>query len=103
VNPAIVAAAARVRDGDIVPDVVPEGDRFAVVWRRGTLAAIHRRPGDPGVNDAIRVAIADERANERTDALVAGLRKAKVSDEDAGPLDSIEAPTDPVRDAAARD
>jgi peptidyl-prolyl cis-trans isomerase C len=39
VDPALFRAAARVSDGAIVGDPVPEGERFAVVWRRGTRSA----------------------------------------------------------------
>jgi peptidyl-prolyl cis-trans isomerase C len=44
VEPALFAAAARVGDGELVPEPVPEGDHLAVVWRRGTRAA--QRPAD---------------------------------------------------------
>lgn len=36
VDPNLVAAARRVRDGELVPDPVPEGTSFALIWRRGT-------------------------------------------------------------------
>jgi peptidyl-prolyl cis-trans isomerase C len=46
VDPSIVRAAQAVRDGDIVPSPVPEGDAFAVVWRRGTIPANKRTVDD---------------------------------------------------------
>jgi peptidyl-prolyl cis-trans isomerase C len=42
VEPVVVKAAATVHDGDFVPVPIPEGEYFAVVWRRGTVGASHR-------------------------------------------------------------
>jgi peptidyl-prolyl cis-trans isomerase C len=98
VDAAIVRAAERVRDGEFVPAPVPEGDRFAVVWRRGTLAATHRTLADEGVADAIRRTLEDDRTKQQTDALVARLRAEKLHDFDATPLESIEEPAAAVRD-----
>ena len=39
VDPALFAAASRVRDGEIVAEPVAEGPAFAVVWRRGSTPA----------------------------------------------------------------
>jgi peptidyl-prolyl cis-trans isomerase C len=39
VDRALFAAAKEVKDGELVAHPVPEGKRFAVVWRRGTVAA----------------------------------------------------------------
>jgi peptidyl-prolyl cis-trans isomerase C len=41
-DPVLFAAAARVKDGEMVGEPVKEGDAFAVVWRRGTLPAVRR-------------------------------------------------------------
>jgi len=98
VDAAIVRAAARVHDGEFVPAPVPEGDRFAVVWRRGTLAATHRTLADEGVADAIRRTLEDDRTKQQTDALVARLRAEKLHDFDATPLDSLEEPPAAIRD-----
>jgi peptidyl-prolyl cis-trans isomerase C len=42
VDPAIPNAAATVKDGELVPHPIEEGENFAVVWRRGTIGASHR-------------------------------------------------------------
>jgi peptidyl-prolyl cis-trans isomerase C len=42
VDPALFAAARKVRDGELVPEPVAEGNGFAVVWRRGSTPAVHR-------------------------------------------------------------
>ncbi len=78
VDPAIVRAAQAVRDGDLVPDPVVEGDFFAVVWRRGTIAARKRTVDE--VAAPIREILSRERAKAKVDELVARLRAANVRD-----------------------
>jgi peptidyl-prolyl cis-trans isomerase C len=55
VDAAVVKAATTVRDGELVPSAVPEGDGFAVVWRRGTVAATRRTFEDaaPQIRDTL--------------------------------------------------
>jgi peptidyl-prolyl cis-trans isomerase C len=92
VDPAIVRAAQRLRDGEIVPAPVAEGERFSVVWRRGTLASVQKTLRDPAVVDSIRRTIEDDRAKRETDALIADLRASKVRDVDASALEPLEWP-----------
>lgn len=42
VDPAVMKAAFAVKDGELVQQPVPEAGMFAVVWRKGTVAASHR-------------------------------------------------------------
>ncbi len=42
VDPALFAAADQVKDGEMVQKPVKEGDRWAVVWRRGSLDPVVR-------------------------------------------------------------
>jgi peptidyl-prolyl cis-trans isomerase C len=42
VNAALFAAAEKVKDGELVPEPVKEGDHWAVLWRRGSLEAVNR-------------------------------------------------------------
>src|SRR5262249_34647596 len=42
VDPAVVTAVKGVKDGELVPTVIADGDGFEVVWRRGTVGAAHR-------------------------------------------------------------
>jgi peptidyl-prolyl cis-trans isomerase C len=42
VDPALFNAADKVKDGEVVPEPVKEGDGFAVIWRRGSLEAANR-------------------------------------------------------------
>lgn len=90
VDPAIVRAARTVADGELVPHPVPEGDAFAVIARRGTIAARKRTVDD--LAGAIRDAIAKDRVKSETDKLIASLRAARVKDENPAPLESVELP-----------
>jgi peptidyl-prolyl cis-trans isomerase C len=90
-DPAVVRAAQGVRDGELVPAPVAEGEYFSVVWRRGTISANRRTVDD--VAASIRDTIAKARVKEGTDKLVAGLRAAKVRDLDESPLDTLDVPT----------
>jgi hypothetical protein len=100
VDPAIVRAAQGVRDGEFVSTPVAEGDSFAVLWRRGTIAAVHRSVDQ--VADAIRDELVRERVKVETDRLLAALRPAKVRDENASPLETIESPAAESSGPAAR-
>jgi peptidyl-prolyl cis-trans isomerase C len=78
VSPALFAAADRVRDGELVPEPVPEGEQFAVVWRRASHA-----PELPSLAEAtprIRARLAEERAAAALDALLALLRREHLVD-----------------------
>jgi peptidyl-prolyl cis-trans isomerase C len=90
VDPAIVRAAQGVRDGELVPVPVAEGEYFAVVWRRGTIPA-NKHPVE-AVAAQIRDAIWKARVKKGTDELVARLRTAKLRDLDDGLLEAIELP-----------
>jgi peptidyl-prolyl cis-trans isomerase C len=84
VDPAVVKAAQSVRDGQLVPAPVPEGDAFAVVWRHGTIPATKRSVDD--VAAQIRDTLWKGRVKTETDKLVASLRASKLRDFNDGPL-----------------
>jgi peptidyl-prolyl cis-trans isomerase C len=93
VDPSIVHAAQGVHDGDIVPTPVAEGDHFAVVWRRGTIAATRRTVDQ--VAAQIRDTLWKARLKDETDKLLARLRAAKVRDSNPSLLDLLGAPAAP--------
>ncbi len=99
VDPAVVRAAQTVRDGALVPQPVAEGDYFAVVWRRGTIAATKRSPVEAAAQ--IRDTLWKRRVKDATDALLAGLRKDRVKDLNAGILSTVDIPP-PSGQATAR-
>jgi len=88
VDPAVVHAARAVRDGEIVPRPVAEGDSFAIVWRRGTIAASKHPVED--VAAQIRDALWSARIKAETDALVGRLRASNLRDLSPSLLDGLE-------------
>jgi peptidyl-prolyl cis-trans isomerase C len=88
VDPAIVHASLAVRDGELVPSPVVEGEFFSVVWRRGTSAARKRTVEE--VAAPIREILWRERAKTEVDGLVASLRTAKVRDLHEELLDAVD-------------
>jgi hypothetical protein len=101
VDPAIVRAAQGVHDGEIVRAPVVEGPDFAVVWRRGTIAA-SQHPIEQ-VAPQIRDALSKLRVKKAADDLVARLRTAQVRDEHADLLDLVDvAPLPPAAPAPSR-
>ncbi len=96
VDPALVTAAAAVRDGEFVRAPVPEGPdgkSFAVIRRRGSTPAIKRSLED--ATPEIRAVLRRQRAREATDKLVADLRAARLRDLHADPLDTLDLPDAP--------
>ncbi len=78
VDPGVVKAATTVRDGQMVPQPVPEGPDFAVVWRRGTVGASHRSVDD--VKEQIQSAIYRDRVDAETKKLIGDLKTQKLKD-----------------------
>lgn len=81
IDPAVVAAAKTVKDGELVPTPVAEGTAFAVVWRRGTVAAEKRSLAE--ADEQIRAILVRRKADDATEKLVHALEKAH-----AGPIDT---------------
>jgi parvulin-like peptidyl-prolyl isomerase len=88
VDPAIVRAAEGVRDGDLVSAPVPEGEFFAVIWRRGSTPP--RKRAAPDVAPPIREILLRERAKAKVDELLSSLRAAKVRDLHEDLLDTVD-------------
>jgi hypothetical protein len=73
VDPALYTAASSVKDGEIVAEPVKEGDRFSVVWRRGTLPKTSRTVDDERAR--IREVLLAKRVEDAVQALLEQLRK----------------------------
>jgi peptidyl-prolyl cis-trans isomerase C len=73
VSPALFEAADRVRDGELVPEPVPEGDAFAVVWRRASHPAEGQALADAA--PLIRARLTEERAASARGGLLEALRR----------------------------
>lgn len=78
VDPAVAKAAFSVKDGELVPQPVPEADMYAVVWRKGTVAASHRNFEE--VITQIRETIFKERLETARKKLIEDLRAKNVSE-----------------------
>lgn len=78
VDPMLYAAAARVKDGELVGDPVKEGNRFAIVWRRGTLPKVARTVEDE--QDRIKEIIVRRRTDDAIQSLLEGLRNHYVTE-----------------------
>jgi len=73
VDAAIYAAAAKLTDGEIGKEPVPEGDKFAIVWRRGSIPAT-KRPLEEAKTQ-IRTVLGREKDAKAKADLIADLRK----------------------------
>lgn len=75
-DPALYAAASRLKDGEVLRELVPEGSKFALIWRRGTRAKVEQTFDEVRADLSVRV---DEaRRYERLRSLVDDLRKTRL-------------------------
>lgn len=88
VDPVLVKAAATVKDGELVPQPIAEGENHAVVWRRGTVPANRRSLEEATAQ--IRTTLFRERSEGAEKKLLAELRAAHVRDVDVALLGTIE-------------
>jgi peptidyl-prolyl cis-trans isomerase C len=100
IDPTIVHVAQTVRDGEFVPYPVAEGSYFSIVWRRGTLAAVHRDVDQAA--GAIREVLAGERVKEATDRLLRTLRSLRVHDRNDSLLQTAYVASTPEAEGGAR-
>lgn len=87
VAPELYAAADRVRDGELVPEPIREGDHFALVWRRGTRAG--REIGLVEATPQIREVLAREQLRKAVERLTADLRTRHVRPGDAAAVEAL--------------
>jgi peptidyl-prolyl cis-trans isomerase C len=90
VDPILVKAAASAKDGDLVPQPVPEGTGFAVIWRRTTVPATRRTLEEATAQ--IRTTLYRERTEAQEKKLIDELRAKHVRDVNADLLKIIELP-----------
>jgi peptidyl-prolyl cis-trans isomerase C len=87
-DPALYAAADKVKDGDVVPQPVREGDHWAAVWRRGSLPEIKRTIDQE--ERSIQQILARQKLENRRSALADDLKKQHVRDVNDSWLESLE-------------
>jgi peptidyl-prolyl cis-trans isomerase C len=98
VDPALFAAADRVKDGEVVPDPVKEGDRFAVVWRRGSMEEVRRTIAQEEA--AIRQVLRRKKLEDAMRDLLERARREQVRGENVALLDYVD--VDAYGDVGAR-
>jgi peptidyl-prolyl cis-trans isomerase C len=84
----LFAAADKVKDGDVVPEPVREGERWAAVWRRGSLPEVKRSIEQE--ERSITAILSRTKLEERRTALVDQLRKQQVRNVNDSWLESLE-------------
>jgi peptidyl-prolyl cis-trans isomerase C len=87
-DPALYAAASKVKDGELCPEPVPEGKGFAVVWRRGSTPAIRRTVDEE--EGAIRQVLVRKKLEDATHALLKKLREERKVEEFPQLVDMVE-------------
>jgi peptidyl-prolyl cis-trans isomerase C len=78
VDPALVTAAEKVKDGELVPEPVADDSKWSVVWRRQSMKAVDRPLEFEGPQ--IRQILMRERTDKRIGEAVGELRKKYVTD-----------------------
>jgi len=85
---AVVAAAGAAEDGKILPEPVPEGERWAVVWRRQSMKAVDRPLELEAAS--IEQVLTHERGEQRVTALLEKLRQDHLKGYEPALVDAIE-------------
>jgi len=89
VDPSVFAAAEKVGDGTLVAQPLHEGDRWSVLWRRGSIEASKRTLEDEGAS--IRQMLERRRIDAARQELMTRLRKDAVTDFHPELLSNIDA------------
>lgn len=89
VDPAVFAQADKVGDGTVISAPLKEGDRWSVLWRRGSIEATKRTLEDEGAS--IRQMLERRRVDTARQELMSRLRKDSVSDFHPELLSNIDA------------
>lgn len=76
VDPALYQAARDLADGEIAPEVVREGEHFALVWRRGHLPPLETPSGE--MDRLATASLLREKAAARVQELTRELRKTQL-------------------------
>lgn len=87
VDAALVTAAEKAKDGELVPEPVEDDGRWSVVWRRQSMRAVDR----PLEIEApqIRIVLMRQRTDKRIADMVAELRKKNVTETNADLLELL--------------
>jgi len=102
VDPALFAAAEQLADGELAKEPLQEGTHWAVIWRRGSAAAITRTVAQE--EGAIRQVLERERLEKARQTLLDSLQAKYLSQRNDAPLEFAQftAPSSPARTVPAR-
>jgi peptidyl-prolyl cis-trans isomerase C len=89
VDPAVFTAADKVADGALIPTPIHEGDKWSVLWRRGSVEATKRTLEDE--TPSIRQVLERRRIDAARQELLSKLKKEQVSDTHPDLLSNIDA------------
>ncbi|NUQ77919.1 MAG: peptidyl-prolyl cis-trans isomerase [Polyangiaceae bacterium] len=84
----VMNAAMAVKDGELVPEPVAEGSRFAVVWRRQSMKPVERTLEQEAM--AIRQILAHERVDGAVKSLLGKLRETHLAEHHPELVDQVE-------------
>ncbi len=98
VDPALFQAADTVKDGELVPTPVKEGERWAVVWRRGSMPEVKRTLQQE--ERTIRQLLMRTKLQEATRTLLDKLEREHVTRKNADLLSFVD--IDPTGDLVER-
>lgn len=87
VDAALVTAAEKVKDGELVPEPVADDGKWAVVWRRQSMKAVDRSLEMEAAQ--IRMLLMRQRTDKRIADTLAELRKKNVSETNADLLELL--------------
>ena len=86
-SPAVMAAAQKLKDADMSPEPVADGDRFVILWRKQTMKSVDR-PVELEAG-SIRQMLLHARTDGRIKETIAGLRKQHLHGAQPGPDRSL--------------
>lgn len=87
VDPALVTAAEKVKDGELVAEPVADESKWSVVWRRQSMKAVDRPLEMEGAQ--IRLVLMRQRTDKRITEAVADLRTKNLSQTNADLLELL--------------
>ena len=87
VDPSLFVAAKSIKNGELAPAPVAEGNQFAVIWRRGSVPAVSRSLQQE--THLIRQILTRTKLRDRLNALLTQLRTDQLRDVNAPLLEYV--------------
>lgn len=87
VDPGLFVAAKAIKNGELAPAPVPEGEQFAVIWRRGSVPAVHRTLEQE--SHLIRQILTRTKLRDELNAMLTKLRTEQLGEVNAPLLEHV--------------